>query len=122
MHGKDVNSYLRGRTGKLVGDESGAMAFLMLLTMPVIFIFFALALDAGVWYFDHRIAQNQADAAALAAVQHLPASSTTEASTAVNLGRRTLAAWNTPTWLAATVCTIRSGFASAGNRLAPSRP
>ena len=78
-------NYLRGQNAKLVGDESGAMAFLMLLTMPVIFIFFALALDAGVWYFDHRIAQNQADAAALAAVQHLPAASTTEASATVNL-------------------------------------
>jgi uncharacterized membrane protein len=45
----------------------------VLLILPVVFAFFALGLDAGVWFFDHRTAQNQADAAALAAVQHLPA-------------------------------------------------
>ena len=44
----------------------------MVLALPAIFLFFALALDAGLWFLDHRIAQNQADAAVLAAVQHLP--------------------------------------------------
>ncbi len=68
----------------ITDNESGQMAFLMLLTMPVVFIFFALTLDAGVWFVDHRIAQNQADAAALAAVQDLPAVDTTKATEAVN--------------------------------------
>jgi Flp pilus assembly protein TadG len=53
-------------------DERGQMAILFVLTLLVVFIFFALAFDAGLWYFDHRTAQNQADAAALAAVQELP--------------------------------------------------
>ena len=48
------------------------MAILMVLVLPAIFLFFALAMDAGLWYLDHRLAQNQADAAVLAAVQHLP--------------------------------------------------
>ena len=30
-------------------------------------------LDAGVWVLDHRLAQNQVDAAALAAIGYLPA-------------------------------------------------
>ncbi len=54
-------------------DERGQVAMLMVMVLPVIFLFFALALDAGLWFLDHRIAQNQADAAVLAAVQHLPA-------------------------------------------------
>jgi hypothetical protein len=49
------------------------MAILFVLTLLVVFIFFALAFDAGLWYFDHRTAQNQSEAAALAAVQELPA-------------------------------------------------
>jgi hypothetical protein len=48
------------------------MAILFVLTLLVVFIFFALAFDAGLWYFDHRTAQNQSEAAALAAVQELP--------------------------------------------------
>jgi hypothetical protein len=45
-------------------------------------MFFAVAFDAGVWFFDHRTAQNQAEAAALAAVQELPAVDTTTATDA----------------------------------------
>ena len=44
----------------------------MVMVLPVIFLLFALAFDAGLWFLDHRMAQNQADAAVLAAVQHLP--------------------------------------------------
>ena len=67
-----VSKYLNRRRESVARDEAGQMAFLMLLTFPVVFIFFALTLDAGLWFLDHRMAQNQADAAALAAVQHLP--------------------------------------------------
>ena len=66
-------------------DEGGQTAFLMLLTLPVIFIFFGVSVDGGIWFFDHRAAQNQADAAALAAVPYLPAADTTEATAMVNL-------------------------------------
>jgi Flp pilus assembly protein TadG len=62
------------------------MAILFALTLLVVFIFFALAFDAGLWYFDHRTAQNQSEAAALAAVQELPAdaSGLSAATSAVN--------------------------------------
>ena len=65
-------------------DERGQMAILFILTLLVVFIFFALAFDAGLWYFDHRTAQNQSEAAALAAVQELPDTDTTDATDAVN--------------------------------------
>jgi hypothetical protein len=42
------------------------MAITVVLTFLAAFILFALALDAGIWYFDHRTAQNQVDAASLA--------------------------------------------------------
>lgn len=51
----------------------------MVLMLMVVFLFFAMSLDAGAWYFDHRRAQNQADAAAHAAVLELPDSSTSTA-------------------------------------------
>ena len=54
------------------GDERGQMAFTMILTLLVVFLFFALAFDAGLWYLDHRNAQNEADAAALAGALELP--------------------------------------------------
>ena len=68
---------------RTVHDESGQMAFLMVLSLPVVFIFMALAVDVGVWFFDHRSAQNQLDAAVLAAAQELPAADTTQATAAV---------------------------------------
>ena len=52
------------------------MALFMILMTLVVFMFFAMSLDAGVWYFDHRTAQNQSEAAALAAVIELPATDT----------------------------------------------
>ena len=54
-------------------DEKGQVAIIMVMILPVVFLFFAMAADAGIWFFDHRLAQNQADAAVLAAVQYLPA-------------------------------------------------
>lgn len=60
------------------------MAFFMLLMISVVTLFFAMSLDAGVWYADHRTAQNQAEEAALAAVQELPAADTSAAVAAGN--------------------------------------
>ena len=57
----------------LFRQENGQIAFLLVMVLPVVFLLFALSLDAGVWYLDHRQAQNQVDAAALAAVIALPA-------------------------------------------------
>ena len=59
-------------------DERGQIGIIMVLILPMMFLFFAMALDAGIWYFDHRLAQNQADAAALAAAQYLPAEVSSE--------------------------------------------
>ena len=55
------------------------MAIAMILSLIGVLTLFALALDAGLWFFDHRTAQNQADAAALAAAQYLPSADTSQA-------------------------------------------
>ena len=68
-----MSNYSKPLAAKLSHEEKGPMAILMVVVLPVVFLLFAMALDAGVWFFDHRLAQNQADAAVLAAVQHLPA-------------------------------------------------
>ena len=65
-------------------QEKGQVAIIMVMILPVVFLLFALPLDAGIWYLDHSIAQNQADAAALAAVQYLPAADTTLATAAAD--------------------------------------
>jgi hypothetical protein len=54
------------------------------MTLLLVTMFFAVAFDAGLWFFDHRTAQNQAEAAALAGAQELPSLSTTAANQAVN--------------------------------------
>ena len=56
----------------LVHDDSGQMAIMMVPTLLVICMFFALGLDAGLWYFDHRWAQTEAEASAAAGVVSLP--------------------------------------------------
>jgi Flp pilus assembly protein TadG len=53
-------------------DESGQVTVWFVCGILVLFGFFALVLNTGVWYLDRRVAQNQADAAALAGVQELP--------------------------------------------------
>ena len=45
-------------------EEHGQIAWGFVLALLVVFMFFALAFDAGLWFFDHRTAQNQVDAAA----------------------------------------------------------
>jgi hypothetical protein len=59
---------------KIHHAEDGQMAITMLLTLMAIIAVTALSLDVGAWYFDHRLAQNQADAAALAGILELPGS------------------------------------------------
>ena len=67
-----------------INDRRGQTALMFLLLLLAFFMLFALALDAGFWYFDHRWAQNQAEAAALAGAYRLPDSSTTNAQQAIN--------------------------------------
>ena len=66
-------NYLIRQVANLRRDEDGQMAIAVVIALPIVFIFLALGFDAGLWYFDHRTAQNQADAAVLAAAQFLPA-------------------------------------------------
>jgi len=62
-----------------IEDRRGQTALMFLLLLLAFFMLFALALDAGFWYFDHRWAQNQAEAAALAGAYRLPNESPTDA-------------------------------------------
>jgi hypothetical protein len=55
------------------------MAFTMLLAVFVVFVITALSFDTGLWYFDHRDAQSDSEAAALAAAGTLPSTDTTAA-------------------------------------------
>jgi hypothetical protein len=57
-------------------DERGQVAWSVLLLVLGLLMLAGLALDAGVWFFHHRAAQNQVDAAAAAAVLELPTSDT----------------------------------------------
>lgn len=61
---------------RMRNDERGQMAFAMVLSLLFVVTMFALAFDVGVWYFDHRSAETQAEAAALAAAQSLPSVAT----------------------------------------------
>jgi len=71
-----VLDYPTHRITPLRREENGQMAIAVVLALPVVFVFFGLAMDAGLWFLDHRLAQNQTDAAVLAAVQELPAEDT----------------------------------------------
>ncbi len=53
-------------------DEQGQAAIAVLLMTLGVFVLAGLSLDAGLWFFDHRTAQNQAEAAATAAILELP--------------------------------------------------
>jgi Flp pilus assembly protein TadG len=75
---------LQRSTGRVHRDTGGQTAIAFVLTLLFIFTLFALAFDAGVWFFDHRTAQNQSEAAALAATQYLPAADTTAAAAAAD--------------------------------------
>src|SRR4051812_28986858 len=55
-------------------EEGGQVAIMMVLMLIGVFAIVTLALDFGLWFADHRSAQNQVDAAAAAAGQALPCS------------------------------------------------
>lgn len=63
-------------------DETGQIAWGFVLLTLFVFMIFAISFDVGLWMFDHRTAQNQAEAAALAAAQELPATDTATAAAA----------------------------------------
>jgi len=74
---------MRLQARHFIRDQGGQSALLFVLLLLAFFMLFALALDAGFWYFDHRWAQNQAEAAALAGAYRLPNADTTNAQQAV---------------------------------------
>jgi len=61
------------RTIKGERSQKGQMLLVAALSMAVLLGFTAMAIDVGLAYQDRRDLQNDADAAALAGVQHLPA-------------------------------------------------
>lgn len=61
--------------------EEGQIAIPMVILIVGVFVLFGLVFDTGKWYLDHRLAQQQAEAAALAGALQLPAGDVT---TAVN--------------------------------------
>lgn len=60
-------------------SESGQMAWGFVLLIVFVLMMFGLSFDVGLWALDHRTAQNQAEAAALAAIQELPSDDTDDA-------------------------------------------
>ena len=62
---------------KLQRRERGQAAILLVLSLLFLSMFFALGLDAGLFFWGHRSAQNQADAGALAAAALLPSNNAT---------------------------------------------
>ncbi|MFL6010784.1 MAG: pilus assembly protein TadG-related protein [Gaiellaceae bacterium] len=64
------------------GGERGQVIVFVVAILTVLLGFAALVLDVGSWFRTHRHLQTSADAAALAGVQDLPASSATAASVA----------------------------------------
>lgn len=67
---------MTGRNRTRISDrragERGQSAIAFIILIVVIFMLFALAFDVGLAAFDHRWAQNQAEAAALAGALQLP--------------------------------------------------
>ncbi len=61
---------------RFMRDERGQMAFMMALSLLVVFSFIGLSFDAGQWYMVHAWSQNQADAAAQAAALELQTDAT----------------------------------------------
>jgi Flp pilus assembly protein TadG len=71
--------------------DSGQMAFLMVLSLLPIFMFFAFAFDAGSWFFMHRWTQSQTDSAAQAAALELPSTTNARAVAAQWLAKNGIA-------------------------------
>lgn len=71
--------FLSTRARAIAPNEQGQIAWGFVVLILFIFMIFGVAFDAGVWFFDHRTAQNQAEAAALAAVIELPSADDTAA-------------------------------------------
>src|SRR4051812_48620584 len=57
---------------RLAREEQGQIAIGMVLVIFLVFMVGSMSLDAGVWYLDHRTAQNQVDAAVQAAMLQMP--------------------------------------------------
>jgi len=78
--------YVRGKAalsgrGRPWRAESGQVTAWTVGLALLLFGIMALTVDVGFWFLERRESQNNADAAALAAVQELPASNTTNART-----------------------------------------
>jgi hypothetical protein len=63
--------HVRPIARRLHREDQGQTGILFLLTLMMTFGFMSIALDAGLWYLDHRLAQNQVDFAAHAGALYL---------------------------------------------------
>ncbi len=68
-----MKNYIPRQVATLRRDESGSVIIMTILSFPVFLMMIAWVVDTGVWFLDHRLAQTQVDAAALAATIRLPA-------------------------------------------------
>src|SRR5271155_4816837 len=74
-------SFTRSRLGRedgkafrrLLRDDRGVTAMLVAITLPVLLLFGALAIDTGAWFTTKRQIQSAADAAALSAAYEVVA-------------------------------------------------
>jgi len=75
-----TRSQAEERAGKaflhLLRDERGVTAVLVAITLPVLLLFGALAIDSGAWFTTKRQIQSAADAAALSAAYEVVAGNT----------------------------------------------
>lgn len=67
-----MNALARRVRAALARGEEGQMAMAMVILILGVFVLFGLAFDTGKWYLDHRLAQQQVEAAALAGALQLP--------------------------------------------------
>jgi hypothetical protein len=98
-------------------QEGGQIAIGFILMVFAIFMFFAFAFDAGIWYFDHRTAQNEVDAAALAGALELPSQSNAQAAVTAYLEKNGVVSPNGAANLCPGWTSASSVFSSSGGTL-----
>ncbi len=69
------NSYLPARLGRLLSDESGQSAMIVVVIIGLFLLgFLALGIDVGFLFHEQQMAQSAADAAAVAAAEEMSSS------------------------------------------------
>jgi hypothetical protein len=66
-----LSSLLRTLVSRVYREDTGQSAVMMTIMLGLVFMLFSVTFDVGMWFFDHREAQNQADTAVLAGSAYL---------------------------------------------------